>query len=863
MSGLEVFAGEKRVANRLARESSPYLLLHKDNPVDWHPWGEEAFARARAEDKPIFLSIGYSTCYWCHVMERESFSVPEIAKELNEGFVCVKVDREERPDVDEIYMAATQLITRSGGWPNSVFLTPDLKPFFAGTYFPPSDARGRPGLPRVLQGLREAWLFRRPELLQQADMVAQAMQQHLGPASGRADALPGADLVDAVREGLKARFDPDWGGFGPAPKFPSPANLFFLLERAADDEAREMLVTTLDRMARGGLMDQLAGGFHRYSTDEAWLVPHFEKMLYDNASLAWLYAEASALAPGAGFDRVARFTLDFVLREMTGPEGGFLSAIDAETDGHEGAYYTWTAAELEAALPGPEGRLFRAVHGLEGPPPFEGERYVLFLQAPLSEQARAGGLSEAGLLQRLEPGRRALLEARARRERPLTDDKVLADWNGLMVGAMARAGARLAEPRYIAAAERAAAFVLSRMADPSGGTLLHAFREGRAHVAAFLDDYAFLVEGLLQLYAATGDGRWRSAAVRLAEEQEQRLGDAEGGGYFAAGRDERLLFRSKPAFDGAVASGNGIAALNAVELARLTDDPAWIERAEAALLAFAEGMTQAPLAHVTLARALERLAAAPRAAATHPRTTPAPARVATPSAAAPADTASLEDEAYDAVEIDARQGSSEDDVWKPFSVELTVRKGWHLNANPAGPGLAPTARRRRRGPLAQRALPRGRELGRRRRSRAGLQRPGEDRGRDRAAGSRRRGRRDRLPGLRRGPLPSGRQPDRAAALGRHASGPARHRRPRAVRVAVHRAPRRRRGAGLPGPRPGRGGAGPARARACPLRAGRQRHEGGAGGPGARSRLRTGRAARGREPPRAGPARRDPGRRPVG
>ena len=569
------------MANRLARESSPYLLLHKDNPVDWYPWGEEAFARARAEDKPIFLSIGYSTCYWCHVMERESFSVPEIAREMNEGFVCVKVDREERPDVDEIYMAATQLITRSGGWPNSVFLTPDLKPFFAGTYFPPTDGRGRPGLPRVLQGLREAWLFRRPELLQQAEMVAQAMQQHLGPTAGGAASLPGAEVVDAVREGLAARFDPEWGGFGPAPKFPSPANLFFLLERAADDEAREMLVTTLDRMARGGLMDQLAGGFHRYSTDEAWLVPHFEKMLYDNASLAWLYAEASALAPGAGFDRVARFTLDFVLREMTGPEGGFLSAIDAETDGHEGAYYTWTAEELEAALPGPEGRLFRAVYGLEGPPPFEGERYVLFLHTPLAEQARAGGLSEADLRRRLEPGRRALLEARARRERPLTDDKVLADWNGLMIGAMARAGARLAEPRYIAAAERAAGFVLSRMVDGAEGTLLHAFREGRAHVAAFLDDYAFLVEGLLQLHGATGDGRWLSEAVRLAEEQERRLGDAEGGGALRGrARTRASSFRSKPAFDGAVASGNGIAALNAVELARLTGDPAWADRAE-------------------------------------------------------------------------------------------------------------------------------------------------------------------------------------------------------------------------------------------------------------------------------------------
>ena len=752
------------MANRLARESSPYLLLHKDNPVDWYPWGEEAFARARAEDKPIFLSIGYSTCYWCHVMERESFSVPDIAREMNDGFVCVKVDREERPDVDEIYMAATQLITRSGGWPNSVFLTPDLKPFFAGTYFPPTDGRGRPGFPRVLQGLREAWLFRRPELLQQAEMVAQAMQQHLGPTAGRADALPGAELVDAVREGLAARFDPEWGGFGPAPKFPSPANLFFLLERAADDEAREMLVTTLDRMARGGLMDQLAGGFHRYSTDEAWLVPHFEKMLYDNASLAWLYAEASALAPGAGFDRVARFTLDFVLREMTGPEGGFLSAIDAETDGHEGAYYTWTAEELEAALPGPEGRLFRAVYGLEGPPPFEGERYVLFLHTPLAEQARTGGLSEADLLQRLEPGRRALLEARARRERPLTDDKVLADWNGLMIGAMARAGARLAEPRYIAAAERAAGFVLSRMVDGAEGTLLHAFREGRAHVAAFLDDYAFLVEGLLQLHGATGNGRWLSEAVRLAEEQERRLGDAEGGGYFAAGQDPRLLFRSKPAFDGAVASGNGIAALNAVELARLTGDPAWADRAEGS--------------PAGLRRRDGPGAARPR----HPRPRPgAPRRDAADGAAgAPGGGGAREwgdrDRGRAARHRHARgrglrrrrdrraAGHERGRRLEAVPGRADRPQGLARERQPGRSGPRPDRGGGRRGPLAQRPLPGRRGLGRRRRLGAGLPGPGDDRGRDRAPRRRRRRHRGRLPGLRRRPVPPARHADRAPAL---------------------------------------------------------------------------------------------------
>jgi uncharacterized protein YyaL (SSP411 family) len=667
------------LANRLARESSPYLLLHKDNPVDWYPWGEEAFARARTEDKPIFLSVGYSTCYWCHVMERESFSDPEIARQLNEGFVSIKLDREERPDVDEVYMGATQLITRSGGWPNSLFLTPELKPFFAGTYFPPQDAHGRPSFSRVLIGLRQAWLFRRAELMQQAEMIAEAVQQQLAPRAERAG-LPGADLADSAHAQLAARFDPQWGGFGPAPKFPSPANLFFLLDRADSDEARQMLVLTLDAMARGGLMDQLGGGFHRYSTDETWLVPHFEKMLYDNAALARLYAEAAPRAPDAGFERVARLTLDFVLRELTGDAGGFLSAIDAETSGHEGAFYTWTSSELDAALPGKDGRLFRAAHGLEGEPTFEADRYVVYVPAPYAEQARASGLSEVELLRRLEPQRQALLRVRATRERPLVDDKVLTDWNGLMVGAFARAGALLREPRYTAAAERAARFLLEALVTPEDGTLRHAWRAGQARVPALLDDYAFFVEGLLELHAATGEASWLAEAERLSEQQERRLGDPEAGGYFAAGADPRLLVRAKPAFDGAVASGNGVAAANQVELARRTQQPRYRERAERTLAAFASGMADAPLAHLTLIRALERLRRLPSAR---------PAAGEAVAAVAPSSEEALEQEAYDSVEIDARLGSSDDDEWKPFRLELQVRRGWHLNANPPGPGLVP------------------------------------------------------------------------------------------------------------------------------------------------------------------------------
>ncbi len=494
------------MANRLAAESSPYLLLHAHNPVDWYPWGEEAFETARTEDRPIFLSVGYSTCYWCHVMERESFSDPEVARAMNESFVNIKVDREERPDIDEIYMTATQLMTRAGGWPNSVFLTPELKPFFAGTYFPPRDGLGRPAFSQVLQALRQAWLLQRADLIQRAEALADAMKLNLSGSSEPAAVLPDPNLADSLQSDLAGRFDGDRGGFGPAPRFPSPSNLDFLHDRASDEQARRMLVVTLDHMARGGIMDQLAGGFHRYSTDADWLVPHFEKMLYDNAALARLYAETAPLAPSKGFDRVARFTLDFVLREMTSAEGGFLSAIDAETDGHEGAYYTWTEADLEEALPSPDGDLFRAVYGLHGPPTFEADRYVVHLPEPLGDAAGKAGLEEDELRRQLEPGRKALLAARDRRERPLTDDKVLTDWNGLMIGAMARVGELLGESRYVEAARRAAEFVLARLRDDTG-TLLHSFREGRARVPAFLDDYAFFIEGLLRLRAATGADR--------------------------------------------------------------------------------------------------------------------------------------------------------------------------------------------------------------------------------------------------------------------------------------------------------------------------------------------------------------------
>jgi hypothetical protein len=659
--------------NRLARESSPYLLLHAHNPVDWYPWGEEAFEKARGEDKPIFLSVGYSTCYWCHVMERECFSDQGIASELNQGFVSVKLDREERPDLDEIYMTATQLLTRSGGWPNSLFLTHDLKPFFAGTYFPPEDRFGRPGFPRVLRGIRDAWARRREGVLEQADAVAGAIREQMAAVPPRA---PGPDVPAVLLASLSRRFDPEWGGFGGAPKFPSPSNLEFLLDLAqeGDEAARRMLVVTLDRMARGGIHDQIAGGFHRYSTDAEWLVPHFEKMLYDNAALAPLYAEADPLGPGEGFARVARRTLDFVLAEMTSPEGAFLSAIDAETDGHEGAYYTWSREELREALADADLDLASLVHGLEGRPTFEEDRYVAWLPAPLRERADALGLGEPQLLARLQVVHAALLTARGRRKRPLVDDKVLTDWNGLMIGAMARCGRLLAEPGYLEAGARAAAFVLERLRDDGAAGLRHVFRGGTPRIAALLDDYAFLVHGLLELHGATAAARWLREAVAVQAAQDQRLWDSTAGGYFNAGPDPHLLVQPKSAHDGAMASGNGVAALNLLRLAALTGDGAYEDKGRAVVGAFGRGIDEHPLAYVTLVRALRLLGDEDAGGG-------APVRRAQGPLAATAESV---------VQASGRvQGEG---TWRAFVLELDVSQGWHLNANPASlPFLVPTA----------------------------------------------------------------------------------------------------------------------------------------------------------------------------
>jgi uncharacterized protein len=399
-----------RNANRLARESSPYLRLHAGNPVDWYPWGSEAIAAARREDKPIFLSVGYSTCYWCHVMERESFSDPAVAAEMNREFVNVKVDREERPDLDEIYMLGTQLLTGQGGWPNSVFLTPRLEPFFAGTYFPPTDRGGRPGFPTVLRSMAHAWRERRDDVEAQAGELAGAIRHHLAEAEPGPAALPGSDLAERALEGLRRRFDGTWGGFGEAPKFPTPSNLWLLAAFAPErGDAAMMLAATLDGMARGGICDQLGGGFHRYSTDREWRVPHFEKMLYDNGLLLEAYAREHARSGSPEARRVALETAGFLAREMTSPEGGLWSAIDAETDGREGAFYVWTRAELGRALGEEDATFLAPILGFGDEPFFEGDAYVLHLPRPLDVAARERRIGRAELLAEIDPLRAQLL----------------------------------------------------------------------------------------------------------------------------------------------------------------------------------------------------------------------------------------------------------------------------------------------------------------------------------------------------------------------------------------------------------------------------------------------------------------------
>ncbi len=585
--------GRPRFTNRLVLERSPYLLQHAHNPVSWWAWGDAPFEEARRTGRPVFLSVGYSTCHWCHVMERESFEDPEIARVLNERFVPVKVDREERPDVDAVYMTAVQLLTGGGGWPMSVWLTPDREPFFGGTYFPPRDgvrgaARGFLG---ILGEIADVYA-REPERVRAATgslvgAVRTALAAHGEPSSD----LPGPAVLEQAVAVYRQGFDPVHGGVGRAPKFPSSLPVRLLLRhhrRTGDPESLRMAVLTLEKMAAGGLHDQLGGGFHRYSTDAAWLVPHFEKMLYDNALLAVSYAEAFQVTGRRDLGRVVRQTLDYLGREMTSPEGGLYSATDADSQGEEGRFFVWEERELRALL-GADAERFLRFHGVTAEGNFEG-RSILFVPRPDEDEWEA-----------LAPQRAVLYEARRRRPAPLRDEKVLAGWNGLAISALAFGGRVLGEARHVEAAARAAEFVLGRMV--KDGRLQRAWLAGDAGVPAFLEDHAFLVAGLLDLHEATFDPRWLEAAVDLFDRQESLFGD-EAGGWFQAARDhERLLAREKPTHDGAEPSGASVAVLNALRLHAFTTDERFWRSGAAALRHYAGALEAQPasLAELLLA----------------------------------------------------------------------------------------------------------------------------------------------------------------------------------------------------------------------------------------------------------------------
>ena len=583
--------------NRLAREKSPYLLQHQHNPVDWFPWGDEAFARARQQNRPVFLSIGYSTCHWCHVMERETFESETVGRFLNEHFVSIKVDREERPDVDKIYMTFVQATTGQGGWPLSVFLTPERKPFFGGTYFPPEPRHGRPGFLQLLRHIADLWRDRRADLEQSAGSIHTQLEQFTAAALAGAAAPLTPELLRQAGARLKQDYDPHNGGFGHAPKFPQPSHPRFLLRyalRFGDEEARRMVLHTCDRMARGGIHDQLGGGFARYAVDAQWRVPHFEKMLYDNAQLAQLYLDAFLVSGEPRHAEVARGILDYVLRDMTHPEGGFYSAEDADSEGHEGRFYCWTRAELAALLAPEEFEAAVRHFGITDtgnfvdhshPQPLPNQNVLYEAEALADDRGRAALASAKG----------KMLEARAQRIRPHRDDKVLASWNGLMLGALARAGAVLAEERYRAAAERNLAFLQARLWDSQARRLYHRWREGERDRVQLLDAYAFLLSGVLELYQTTVEPAHLEFAVALADALLAIFLDRERGGFWQSA-EAGLILRVKDEYDGAEPSGNSVAILALLELGKITGRRDYQEAAERGLALFAGRMGQQPQA---------------------------------------------------------------------------------------------------------------------------------------------------------------------------------------------------------------------------------------------------------------------------
>lgn len=644
--------GSWKWTNQLIHETSPYLLLHAHNPVDWYPWDDEALECAKRENKLIFLSVGYATCYWCHVMEREVFSNPEIAEMMNKDFINIKIDREERPDLDEIYMTATQLLTQRGGWPNSVFLTPDLKPFYAGTYFPPTDMPGRPGFPTILDAVHEAWITREDEVIESANQISETIAMATSKVFTSLTAKPlSRSLITGALDYLQTNYSRTYGGFGNAPKFPNPANLELLLseyERAADESLLNMVTHTLDMMAYGGMYDQIGGGFHRYSVDAKWLVPHFEKMLYDNAQLAKVYLRAYQLTQEPRYRRVAEEIFGFVFREMTAPEGGFYSAIDAETDAEEGKYYVWTAAEVRKVLGKKAAERFATVYGVDKGPNFEGKNVLYVPEGRAAEDD----------LKSVASAREKLLVARAKREYPLLDTKIIVNWNGLMIDALAYGYEVLGEERYLAAASKAALFILDTLRKPDG-ELWHTYTAGITKQDAYLDDYAFFVKGLIALHRAKGEEQWWDSAKALTDTMIQLFWDSKNGGFYYTKADAKhLIVRTKKPFDSAIPSGNAVAVENL-----LMFGSNYQNYAERTLRTFAESISQAPPSFMYMLFVLNQYLISEEGVSSN--------------------TSSL-------VTGIAEVKSESDGI---FSVQLHLKiaAGWHVNANPAGQeNLIPT-----------------------------------------------------------------------------------------------------------------------------------------------------------------------------
>ena len=582
--------------NRLIHESSPYLRQHANNPVDWYPWGAEALERAVREDKPILLSVGYSACHWCHVMERESFEDPGIASLMNEHFVSIKVDREERPDIDSIYMGAVQAMTGQGGWPMTVFLTPDGKPFYGGTYFPPEERGGLPSFPRVVSTMADVYRNRRGDVVNTTNQLIEHMRQMTRSAPG-IEPLTDDIMVEAARE-LRKQFDDKYGGFGLQPKFPQPMTLEFLLRqylRTEDPSALEMVELTLDQMARGGIYDQLGGGFHRYSTDTYWLVPHFEKMLYDNALLARLYLHAFQVTGRPMYRRIVEETLDYVVREMTSPEGGFYSAQDADSEGEEGKFFVWRPEEIVEVLGAEEGKLVNDYYGVTIHGNFEGHS-ILNVPTPLPDFARNAGMDIDALEQRLQEARTKLMARRSLRITPERDDKALTSWNGLMLAAFAEAAVVLDRDDYRDVAEANGAFVLDRLVDESG-RLLRTYKDGQAKLYGYLEDYAFLVDGLLLLHEATFGERWLRAAIELGGAMVDLFWDETSQQFYDTGTDhEELVIRPRDLTDNAAPAGSSMAVSVLLRLAVLTGDSAYNARAATSLRSARAVMQRYPTA---------------------------------------------------------------------------------------------------------------------------------------------------------------------------------------------------------------------------------------------------------------------------